>query len=110
MRLFSDTMRDGSSGMGTGYQQRGKGYNARRKYALEVSVQAKFHAVHLRKTFRGTPVLIVQVPFKLILKPDRANNDVQLMIKFQVSARNEAKCGTGGWACITRDHELGHSP
>ena len=48
-------------------------------YSLEVSVQAELHAIHFRKAFGGTAVRIAQVPFELILKPDRADDDVQLI-------------------------------
>ena len=62
--------------------------NAGRKYVLEVSIQTKFHAIHLRKTFWGTPVRVVQVPFELVFESDRANDDVQLMTKFRGSAKH----------------------
>jgi len=83
--------------------------NIRRKYALEVSIQAKFHAVYLRKTFGGTPVRGMQVPFKLVFKSDRANDDVQLMTKFQGLAKHarEKQSEVKRQACVTRDREPG---
>ena len=88
MYLFSDTVCDGSSRMGIRRQSRAERSNSIRQYALEISIQAKFHAIHLSEAFRSAPIRVMQVPFKLVLKSDRANDDVQLMTKFQGSAKH----------------------
>ena len=79
MRLFSDTMRNGSPGCEVNELCAGAG----RKYALEVSIQAKLHTIDFRKTLRSTTISVMQVPLKLIFKSDRANNDIQLVTGFQ---------------------------